>query len=76
MNALELFRPFLNIPRMFRIEVLVTRKVDKNGRSGSFIENGQERLRRNERVENDHVFKNERSTVAPSKGTRRKVKRC
>jgi hypothetical protein len=56
MNAPD-FSPFLNIPGMFRIEVLVTIKVDKNGRSGSFIENGQERLGRNERVENVHVFK-------------------
>jgi hypothetical protein len=47
----ECFRLF-TVPgtflRMFRIEVLVTIKVDKNGRPGSFIENGQERLGRNE----------------------------
>jgi hypothetical protein len=43
------------------------KKVDKNGRSGSFIENGKERLGRNERVENVHASKNERSIVVPSK---------
>jgi hypothetical protein len=63
MNASD-FSPFLeNSFECFELKFWSHKKVDKIGRSGSFIENGQERFGRNERVENVHVFKNERSIV-------------